>query len=145
MIVKRERLIVVDEDHRGHKAGFCTACGERGWVDKIEHHEDCPLRVFSAATYFDISPAKIGLSDLFVKALRQGLLTEPEFDRYIRTIKDKALDERGRTAELFQNNPMFNRIALSIADTYRTRMLDRRDLGCLFRAVLMELGEEVQL
>jgi len=38
-----KRLIIVDEDHGGYKAGYCLMCGRRGWIGKIIHTKKCSV------------------------------------------------------------------------------------------------------
>jgi hypothetical protein len=32
-----EKLIIVTENHGGHKGGHCIASDAAGWIDKLEH------------------------------------------------------------------------------------------------------------
>ncbi len=40
----RKELMVVDERHGGYLAERCALCGNPGWLDRIKHKKDCPLR-----------------------------------------------------------------------------------------------------
>jgi len=143
MIVSRKDIIVAS-----HQAGHCVICGNTAIAGK-PHKDDCPVGS-TECEHFDVHPFKPGVifatgrefyegtSGMFIQMLSAGgepPLTEAEFDQYVSTIKDRALNERSRTVELFQSNPMFNRLVHSIADLVRTKMIDYNDLGCLLRAV----------
>jgi hypothetical protein len=46
--VRASSLIVVTENHGGHMAGRCVACGQSGWLhtsgpNGIDHKQDCPI------------------------------------------------------------------------------------------------------
>lgn len=56
MIMHKDQLIIVTEDHGGYKAGRCVLCDQRGWIDAIDHLPECPIRVFSTASLFDVTP-----------------------------------------------------------------------------------------
>jgi hypothetical protein len=143
VIVSRKSIAVSN-----HQAGHCVICGNTGIAGE-PHKPDCPVGS-TECEHFDVHPFEPGVafvtgrefysgaSEMFIQMLSAGgkpPLTEAEFDAWVSTIKDRALDERGRAARLFQDKPMFNRLVMSIADLVRTKMIDYEDLGCLFRAV----------
>ena len=43
MKIKKEKLIVVTENHGGYLSGYCSVCGVRGWLDELKHKDDCPI------------------------------------------------------------------------------------------------------
>lgn len=140
MLVKKKDLESASGD-----LGYCIICGALT-VSRGEPHKDgCPIAGESKT--LDIRPFISGIivksrtlfeqgtSELFIQMLQIEDITEGQFDDWVNTIKDKALSERGRAIDLFQNKPMFNRLVHSIVDLVRTKMIDYEDLGCLFRAV----------
>ena len=43
VLVPVSKLIITLENHGGYKSGKCVVCGQHGWIDKIEHEQDCPV------------------------------------------------------------------------------------------------------
>ena len=46
MKVKRKDLLIVLDDHGGHKFCLCAICQQRGWMDDpniLKHKEGCPV------------------------------------------------------------------------------------------------------
>lgn len=41
--ISAKKLLIVDEDHGGYKAGHCIFCERRGWMDSIIHKENCKV------------------------------------------------------------------------------------------------------
>jgi len=44
MMRSRQEMLITTSDHGGHQAGFCACCGAKGWMSRLEHHFDCPLK-----------------------------------------------------------------------------------------------------
>lgn len=43
VMVPRDRVVIVTNDHGGYHTGQCIACGASGWIDQIKHKKDCPM------------------------------------------------------------------------------------------------------
>lgn len=40
---ERKDFLVVSDNHGGYVSGYCFVCGAQGWLDSLQHKEDCPV------------------------------------------------------------------------------------------------------